>query len=82
MPHTLTITLDDRTFSDLVATARVRGETPEEIVASAAVKDLYEDPLDRHIGAYPTGVAQWADNVHDVIGQSSMVSEKASTEDT
>lgn len=59
MAHTLTIELDDRTFSEMVATARVRGETPEYVV-STAVKDLYEDPLFILAGSIDTGVPDLA----------------------
>ena len=80
MAHTLTITLDDRTYAELEAMARIRGESLEGI-ASTAVQGLCDDPLDKHIGAYPTGAAGWADHHHDTIGQALMVAERSEVED-
>ena len=73
MAHTITLTVDDRTYTELEARARTRGETPESVAADV-VQALCTDPLYKHLGAYPTSVLGWADQVHETIGQATTAS--------
>jgi hypothetical protein len=67
MTHPITIQLPTNVYDPLVAAAHRNGETPEALAVellAVMTKDLEADPLEKHIGAHPSAVADWADQ-HD-----------------
>lgn len=68
MAHTLTITLDDRTYAELEAMARIRGESLEGI-ASTAVQGLCDDPLLALAGSFDSGLPDLALRHDDYLAQ-------------
>jgi hypothetical protein len=67
MTHALTIQLPASIYDPLVAAAQRNGETPEALAVELLARMTHEmevDPLEKHIGAHPSLVADWADQ-HD-----------------
>ena len=73
MGHTLTLEIPEDLFESLRKIAEETGRTPEEIVIQSVTthaRQVADDPLAKWIGAFDSGVPDWADNHDKYIGES------------
>jgi predicted transcriptional regulator len=73
MGHTLTLEIPEDVFESLEKIAKQTGRTPEEIILHSIAthaRQAADDPLDKWIGAFDSGIPDWADNHDKYIGES------------
>lgn len=73
MGHTLTLEIPEELFESLQKIAEQAGRTPEEMIAhwvTTDVRRIVDDPLAKWIGAFDSGLPDWADNHDKYIGES------------
>lgn len=73
MAHTITLEVPEEVYDSLLTIAEEAGESPEEIAIQclvAATQQRVPDPLEKHIGAFPSSVPGWGDRHDEYIGQS------------
>jgi protein involved in temperature-dependent protein secretion len=73
MAHTLQLEVPEDVYELLARIAKQTGQPPEQLAArwlSAATRSLANDPLEKFIGAFKTGISDWADEHDDYIGKS------------
>jgi hypothetical protein len=72
MAHTLTLEVPEKVYVPLVKAAQQTGKTPEEMAVqylTSVVTRFDDDPLEKFIGAFDSGVADWADRHDEYIGK-------------
>lgn len=73
MAHTLSIEVPETLYDLLVKRAEEMGQPPEtlaaEWLAAAAERTAQDDPLEPFIGAFDTGVSDWATRHDEYLGQ-------------
>ena len=72
MDRTLTIEIPEKVYEPLLQVARRTGRTPQELVLEWLIREVQaalEDPVEKFIGAFRSGVPDWADRHDDYIGQ-------------
>jgi hypothetical protein len=72
MAHTLTLEVPEKVYVPLVKAARQTGKTPEEMAVqylTSVVTRFDDDPLEKFIGAFDSGVTDWADRHDEYIGK-------------
>ncbi len=77
MRHTLTLEVPEDVYEPLVETARQRGSTPEALAVEwlvAAIRHAINDPVEQFIGAFRSGIPDWADQHDKYLGRALMES--------
>lgn len=72
MKHTLTLEVPDEVYSSLLQRARLAGQTPEELAVrwlSNAVSSSTEDPIEKFIGAFDSGLTNLGSEHDRYLGQ-------------
>lgn len=80
MSHQLVLIVPDKVYAALAQSATAAGSTPEQIAADwLALMGWHaaRDPFERHIGALPSNVPDWADRHDEYIGKAVMDSHDA-----
>ena len=77
MVHTLTLEVPERVYAPLAKAAQETGKTPEEMAVQYLANvvgrfDVDDDPLNKFIGAFDSGAADWADKHDEYIGKALM----------
>jgi hypothetical protein len=77
MTHKLLVEVPEDVFRALQKTASLAGQPLEVLAAerlSEATRDLENDPLEAFIGAFSSGITDWADK-HDLYFNQSVMEE-------
>jgi hypothetical protein len=73
MVHAISIEIPETVYDLLVKRAEEIGQQPEtlaaEWLAAAAERTSQDDPLEPFIGAFDTGVRDWADKHDEYLGR-------------
>lgn len=72
MGHSLTLEVPDTVYEPLAKTAEQKGQTPEELAVewlATAVQQCADDPLEKFIGAFDSGVTDLGTHHDDYLGQ-------------
>jgi hypothetical protein len=75
MSQTLILEIPDDVYKVLTDIARHEGKTPEEMSAqwvATTVERIQHDPVERFIGAFSSGVPDWADRHDEYLGEALM----------
>ena len=75
MGHTLLLEVPENVYELLTKTAEQVGRPREALAAEwlvATINRLAYDPLEKFIGAFSSGVSNWADDHDQYIGKSIM----------
>jgi len=73
--RTLTIEIPEKVYEPLLQVAHRAGRTPQELVLDWLIREVQaalEDPVEQFIGAFRSGVPNWADQHDDYIGRALM----------
>lgn len=73
MGHTLTLEIPEDVFESLQKIAKQTGRTPEEIILQSVAthaRQVADDPLDKWIGAFDSGLPDLGTRHHEYVGQS------------
>ena len=72
MSHQLVLQVPDEIYDPLTKTASESGKAPEELAVdwlAAASRHAAKDPVEKFIGALPSGVSDWATEHDKYLGQ-------------
>lgn len=72
MKHTLTLEVPDEIYLSLLQRARLAGQTPEDLAVqwlSQAASSSTEDPIERFIGAFDSGLTDLGSEHDRYLGQ-------------
>ena len=75
MSHQLILTIPNDVYDPLAQTAKNTGATPEQLAVdwlAVMSRHAARDPLEKHIGAMPSKVPDWADQHDKYLGQGVM----------
>ena len=75
MERTLTLEVPEEVFEPLAKAAEQTGQTPEELAVqwlTNVARQFAEDPVEKFIGAFDSGVTDWADQHDKYIGEQLM----------
>jgi predicted transcriptional regulator len=73
MGHSVTLEIPEDVFESLRKIAEQTGRTPEEVIIQSVTTQTRQaavEPLDKWIGAFDSGITDWADNHDKYIGES------------
>ena len=72
MGRTLTLELSEEVYEPLARSAEQVGKTPEQMVVqilTESIRQFEDDPIEKFIGAFDSGVPDWADDHDKYIGE-------------
>ena len=73
MTHTLTLELPEEVYEPLVKSAEQLGKAPEQVavqILTESVRQLEDDPIEKFIGAFDSGIPDLGTRHHEYVGQS------------
>jgi hypothetical protein len=73
MTHTLTLELPEEIYEPLVKSAEQLGKAAEQMavqILADSVRQFEDDPIEKFIGAFDSGVPDLGTRHHEYIGQS------------
>jgi hypothetical protein len=83
MGQTIKLDLPDEVYRSLVASAQLQGQTPEDLavhILAEGTQQVGEDPLDRFIGAFPSGMPGWSARHDEYIGREALYGARESAD--
>lgn len=72
MAHTLTLELPEEVYAPLVKSAEQLGKAPEQMavqILAEGVRQFEDDPIEKFIGAFDSGVHDLGTRHHEYISQ-------------
>ncbi|HKP84762.1 MAG TPA: hypothetical protein VJZ26_01620 [Blastocatellia bacterium] len=73
MGRTLTLELSEEVYEPLAKSAEQVGKTPEQMVVqilTESIRQFEDDPIEKFIGAFDSGITDLGTRHHEYIGQS------------
>jgi hypothetical protein len=79
MSHQLILDVPNEVYDPLARTAKHTGATPEQLAVdwlAAISRHAARDPVEKWIGALPSGVSDWTDQHDKYVGEGLMETHK------